>query len=644
MNDDVTYRDALRTGLKLHWYEIFSVLGQGGYGITYLGRDTNLNKSVAIKEYLPRELAIRDGNNTVQPRNGEQGEFYRIGLKRFIKEAQTLARFKHPNIVQVQSFFESNNTAYMVMEYERGNNLADFVENKRFRVETVLTDILLRVLDGLEQVHKTGFIHRDIKPANIFLRANGSPVLIDFGSARYAAHGEMKTLTSMVSPGFAPIEQYQGSEENEGPWSDIYALGATCYRLVSGRNPVDAVKRSIGITVDGKDPYAALTDGEHSEFSTRFCDAVDVAMRFNWRHRPQSIKEWREMLLKGDAAAQQTGAAPASRPQSPTTAPFASAHAETTGAEGLTTPSDRLLNTTGGAARYSKVTQPESAAHAEHRPGGEQATQDVELTPITDASGASARLSMSAKRSLGLAAGVAGILFASALAWSLLDTAVPPAVSAPGGGQLALLEAENQALERALAEQAAREQAALERAAAEQAARERAAEEQAAKERAAAEQAARERAAAERAAAERVAARERAAAHRKSQQLAASKVAAPGPDVAKSAPGRTDIEVISELINEFERAFESRDMRRLERTANLSQGKRELLQQVFRNYSVIEVSISDLALLGAQGSASAKMTVTKLLDHDGNRVIPGAWKDQQLVTRKRVGEWQKFEW
>ena len=105
-----------------------------------------------------------------------------------------------------------------------------------------------------------------------------------------------------------------------------------------------------------------------------------------------------------------------------------------------------------------------------------------------------------------------------------------------------------------------------------------------------------------------------------------------------------NIEIISELINEFERAFESRDLGRLERTANLSQGKRELLEQVFRNYSLIEVSISDLALLGAKGSASAKMTVTRLLDHDGNRVLPGAWKEQQLVTRKRTGRWQKFEW
>jgi serine/threonine protein kinase len=635
MNDDVTYRDALRTGLKLHWYEIFSVLGQGGYGITYLGRDTNLNKSVAIKEYLPRELAIRDGNNTVQPRNGEQGEFYRIGLKRFIKEAQTLARFKHPNIVQVQSFFEANNTAYMVMEYERGNNLADFVENKRFRVEAVLTDILLRILDGLEQVHNTGFIHRDIKPSNIFLRANGSPVLIDFGSARYAAHGQVKTLTSMVSPGYAPIEQYQGSEENEGPWSDIYALGATCYRLVSGRNPVDALKRSIGITVDGNDPYAALTDGDHSEFSTRFCDAVDVAMRFNWRHRPQSIKDWREMLLQGIAPTKQAGAAPVRMPQSPATQPSALTQADTSDSERLTTPSGRLSITGGGAARSSSVTGQESASEAV-----QHATQDVELNAIPDEAAAHVRFSTGTKRSLALAGGVTGILFASVLAWSLLDTAAPPTISAAGDEQLALLKAEKQALERLMAEQAARE-----RAAAEQAARERAAEEMAAKERAAAEQAARERAAAaERAAgAARKAAAAKAAARRASQ-LAASKAAETGSGIARSAPGRSDIEVISELINEFERAFESRDMRRLERTANLTAGKRELLQQVFRNYAVIEVSISDLALLGAQGSASARMTVTKLLDHEGNRVIPGAWKDQQLVTRKHVGEWQKFEW
>ncbi|MDH3715947.1 MAG: protein kinase, partial [Gammaproteobacteria bacterium] len=470
MNDDVTYRDALRTGLKLHWYEIFSVLGQGGYGITYLGRDTNLNKSVAIKEYLPRELAIRDGNNTVQPRNGEQGEFYKIGLKRFIKEAQTLARFKHPNIVQVQSFFEANNTAYMVMEYERGNNLADFVENKRFRVETVLTDILLRVLDGLEQVHKTGFIHRDIKPSNIFLRANGSPVLIDFGSARYAAHGQANTLTSMVSPGFAPIEQYQGSEENEGPWSDIYALGATCYRLISGRNPVDALKRSIGITVDGGDPYLALTDGDHSEFSTRFCDAVDVAMRFNWRHRPQSIKDWREMLLKGVAPVPQITAAPARKPRSPTTS---LARADTSGAERLTTPSDRLMSTGGDAARVSSVTDRKSASTAQHQTDAEHATQDVELTPVAATHAvAGARLSIGAKRSLALAAGITGILFASALAWSLIDDTPPPAVSEAGDEQLALLEAEKQATERAAAEQAARERAAEERAATERAAAE----------------------------------------------------------------------------------------------------------------------------------------------------------------------------
>ena len=228
------------------------------------------------------------------------------------------------------------------------------------------------------------------------------------------------------------------------------------------------------------------------------------------------------------------------------------------------------------------------------------------------------------------------------LAWNALDPTATPGVSAAGGEQLAMLAAEPETTDHA-------EQEALQRAAAEREARQRAAAEQEALQKAEAERQAMERAA--------VAAREAArkatelaaaeAASRRATQLAATKVnetAKPAPRTAKPTPSRPDIEVISELINEFERAFESRDLRRLERTANLSQGKRELLRQVFRNYSVIEVSISDLALLGGQGSASATMTVTKLLDHDGNRVIPGAWKDQQLVTRKRVGEWQKFEW
>jgi len=643
MNDDVTYRDALRTGLKLHWYEIFSVLGQGGYGITYLGRDTNLNKSVAIKEYLPRELAIREGDNTVQPRNGEQGEFYKIGLKRFIKEAQTLARFKHPNIVQVQSFFEANNTAYMVMEYERGNNLANFVENKRFRVETVLTDILLRILDGLEQVHKTGFIHRDIKPANIFLRANGSPVLIDFGSARFTGHGQQSTLTSMVSPGFAPIEQYQGSEENEGPWSDIYALGATCFRLVSGRSPVDALKRSIGITVDGKDPYEALANGDYGEFSTRFRDAVDVAMRFNWRHRPQSIKEWREMLLQGGASTYHPQAETARTPLRQATQPVELPNASASLAEGLTAPSERIVSA-GTTSRDSAAVQEDFAAYAANQLREEYDTRPTDGTgnPSSPAFSAPQRFS-NARRPVILAAAGAAFLFVSVLAWNALDPTATPGVSAAGGGeQLAMLataqeatdQAEQEALQRAAAEREARQRAAAEREALQKAEAERQAMERAA---AAAREAARK--ATELAAAE--------AASRRAKQLAATKVnetAKPPPRAARPTPSRPDIEVIGQLINEFERAFESRDLRRLERTANLSQGKRELLRQVFRNYSVIEVSISDLALLGGQGSASATMTVTKLLDHDGNRVIPGAWKDQQLVTRKRVGEWQKFEW
>ncbi len=752
MNDNVTYRDALRTGLKLHWYEIFSVLGQGGYGITYLGRDTNLNKSVAIKEYLPRELAIRDGNNTVQPRNGQQGEFYKNGLRRFIKEAQTLARFKHPNIVQVQSFFEANNTAYMVMEYERGNSLATFVENKRFRVETVLIEILLRIMDGLEQVHKVGFIHRDIKPANIFLRNDGTPVLIDFGSARYARHGEVSTLTSMVSPGFAPIEQYQGSEVHEGPWSDIYGLGATCYRLISGVAPVDALKRSVGLTVDGKDPYAPLADGEYNEFSMRFRDAVDVAMRFNWKHRPQSIAEWRSILLNGVATVPPKQPGTAGQPAASGAGPRRNTGGDTERYEAATGLGARVARKTTGPRRAVGITEPvsatsphaitERAARVEPGPrtetfaipnpasdpgsgdapqtraaappagdpvqresvrasgkpravvkggaakalqprassgGGEKArapelsARRAEPEPVAiSAVGAAPR-----NRRWAVAAGVAATITAAVIGWQLLDpTTVPTAPSVDervAKAAIARATAERAAAELAAAEQAAAERAAqaekaaaqraaaVEQAAAERAAAERAAAERAAK-RAVTEREAAERAAAVLAVAELAAARQEAAARRAAQQATNERQALeaaqrrdqqrvaltvtnlpPSPDTAPAAD-RPDIEVISELINEFERAFESRDLNRLERTANLSQGKRALLEQVFNTYSVIEVSISDLALLGAQGSASARMTVTRLLDQNGNRVIPGAWKEQQLVTRKEVGQWQKFEW
>ena len=193
--DDDKLRNSLRPGHELHWYRIEEVLGQGGFGITYLAYDANLEQHVAIKEYLPMELAVREGDFSVYPASRAHDTRYRWGLDRFLAEARTLARFKHPAIVRVNSVFEANNTAYMVMEYQLGMSLQAVLDRRGTLPENELVALVLPLLDGLQVIHAEGFIHRDIKPSNIYIRRDGHPVLLDFGSARQALGEETKTLT-----------------------------------------------------------------------------------------------------------------------------------------------------------------------------------------------------------------------------------------------------------------------------------------------------------------------------------------------------------------------------------------------------------------------------------------------------------------
>ena len=310
---DNAFPDALPPQSRLHWYVIERVLGQGGFGITYLARDTNLDQSVALKEYLPVEVATRRPDATVTSRTDEHEERYRWGLERFIREARTLARFDHPNIVRVLSVFELNNTAYMVMRFEEGETLAAALERRHALGETELMRVLLPILDGLELVHNAGFIHRDIKPDNIHIRSDGTPVLLDFGSARHSL-GHSRTVTILVAPGYAPFEQYYSSGENQGPWTDIYSLGATCYRAIAGRAPLDAIARSKGIlgsTQEIQVPASAVGGGRYSE---RLLKAVDRALSFAEKDRPQSIAEWRKELAGEQPAPLAAKAAPAAKP------------------------------------------------------------------------------------------------------------------------------------------------------------------------------------------------------------------------------------------------------------------------------------------------------------------------------------------
>jgi serine/threonine protein kinase len=292
---------ALPMGYQVHWYEIRAVVGQGGFGITYLAKDANLDHLVAIKEYLPANLAVRSGESTVCPVSEGRSSVFDWGLERFVREARTLAKFKHPNIVTVYSVFEANGTAYMVMEYERGVNLEQAIDAGLILGEAQLLGIVHPLLDGLELVHAGGFIHRDIKPENILLRKDGSPVLLDFGSARESLTGESPTLTTLVTPGFAPFEQYQDERRGakQGPWTDIYALGATLYRVINGEGPVDALTRVNSVLGKSPDPLKPAAEVGAGQYSEQFLEAIDAAMRFDGQDRPQDVAAWRSMFPDG---------------------------------------------------------------------------------------------------------------------------------------------------------------------------------------------------------------------------------------------------------------------------------------------------------------------------------------------------------
>jgi serine/threonine protein kinase len=289
VDGEVTYRNALALNSRLHEYRLEAVLGAGGFGITYLGWDSNLEKHVAIKEYLPGELAVRALDGSVVPVNTESEYNYKWGLDRFIQEARTLAKFTHPNIVRVNRFFEANGTSYMVMDYEAGESLHQYLKRVPAPDEAVLKAMLAPILDGLQAIHQAGFLHRDIKPSNVFLRESGTPVLIDFGASRPATGGTSKSLTAIVSPGYAPIEQYS-ADGNQGPWSDIYALSGVLYRAVTGENPPDAVKRMKS------DSVPAILTAARGRYDERFLKAIEWGLKADDRLRPQNVAEWRELF------------------------------------------------------------------------------------------------------------------------------------------------------------------------------------------------------------------------------------------------------------------------------------------------------------------------------------------------------------
>ncbi|MDB5487544.1 MAG: hypothetical protein JWQ58_1259 [Reyranella sp.] len=287
---------ALPPGQTIGRYGVLGVLGHGGFGITYRARDRQLGREVAIKEYLPPALAIRQDGATVLPRSPREAEDFTWGRTRFVEEGRTLAGLqKSPAIVQVYDFLEVNGTAYIVMELVHGETLEQRLKRAGPLGPSAIDRLLWPLLDGLTRVHATGFLHRDIKPANILLDAEGDPTLIDFGASRAAMADRTSALTAVFTPGYAAAEQVTSARQ--GPWTDIYALSATLYHAITGKPPPNVFDR---MTDDGYEPLGRL---QPAGFSRGLLIGLDAGLAVKASDRPQTIPGWRIVLSQTVAAA-----------------------------------------------------------------------------------------------------------------------------------------------------------------------------------------------------------------------------------------------------------------------------------------------------------------------------------------------------
>ena len=287
---EADHRLALPQGTRIQNFEFQRVLGQGGFGITYLGWNMALDIPVAIKEYMPYDLAIRQNDLSVVPQSSQAAFDFGWGLDRFSDEFKILSHFNHPNIVRVHQFFEAHSTAYIVMEYVEGETLSSLLERKGLLGARELNAILDPLLDVLEEVHGAGFLHRNINPGNIIIRdEDNAPVLLDFGEAVSIKNPSVEEEV-IIAPHYASIEQYSMRGEDLGPWTDIYALGAVCYQVLTGQKPPESPERVRHDSLIRIVQYCA------GEMNPDFLSAIDWALQVHKENRPQSIAEWRRAL------------------------------------------------------------------------------------------------------------------------------------------------------------------------------------------------------------------------------------------------------------------------------------------------------------------------------------------------------------
>lgn len=303
-NPDTSCVNALPAGTRLKNFEVVSTLGQGGFSIVYAAMDTALQRPVAVKEYMPSTFASRTDSSRVILKSQRHKSSFEAGLNSFIEEARLLAQFKHPALVEVLSFWEENGTAYMAMPLYSGKTMRQTLrDNSGHANERWLKQLIAPVLDVLELLHDHQIYHRDIAPDNIILKQDGLPVLLDLGSARKVATDSEHAPTVVVKPGYAPIEQYaEDKSVPQGPWTDIYALGALLYYVVTGRPPAASVSRMM------KDSLAPLSGQNLPGYSQEFLAAIDAALALQPADRPQSISEFSDLLDINNLSMPTTGA------------------------------------------------------------------------------------------------------------------------------------------------------------------------------------------------------------------------------------------------------------------------------------------------------------------------------------------------
>ncbi len=299
----------LPAGFELQEYRLERVLGAGAFGITYQGWDKHLNARVAIKEFFPDSLVMREGAQVVL-KPGADDEFYQFGLDAFVEEARVLAQFKQPNIIRVSRYFAANGTAYFVMDYEEGRNLSELLKSEQAPIgEDRLRAIFIPILEGLRSVHDKKYLHRDIKPSNIYIRHDGTPMLLDFGAARLEFGSTGQSGMCVLTPGYAPLEQYS-QDGIQGPWSDLYAVGATMYRCITGQTPVNAVDRLTALQQKQPDPLPSLAAAAKGNYSADFLQAIAWMMAIEGKNRPQTVGQLLERLHVKTTAEQTVASTP----------------------------------------------------------------------------------------------------------------------------------------------------------------------------------------------------------------------------------------------------------------------------------------------------------------------------------------------